>query len=264
MQTQFSFIVTTHLRASLLRRSLGAILAQTVTDFEIVVVADVLDADTAAVAAEMLRPHDVFIKRAGKPGPAESRNVGMSLARGEWVLFLDDDDSLEPHHLALLLEQIRSVGASAQVFFSDVQIVKENRGETGIEFLESDRLSFAQVPVESLFLRNFIPNNALAFRRTILEGCSVDAHLASIEDWDFLLAVCTKSLPLYYPGGGAIVHKDINPGTRRGTQPSSKDLRVIQDFLHIYRRWPAPTEELRQQRHALIRSVGLDLPLNWF
>ncbi len=260
----FSFIVPTHLRGHLLRRSLGSIRAQTFSDFEIIVVADALDADTALVAAELLRPQDTFVKRAGTPGPAQSRNEGMRHARGEWVLFLDDDDSLMPEHLAVLAQHIQQDGGKHKVYFSDLQVVYENRSETGIERLRADAVSLKDRPVESLFVKNFIPNNVLAFRRDVLEGCEVDWHLASQEDWDFLLAVCTKALPSYYPGGGAVVHKDVNPGTRRGTQTTSNDLTVVLDFLHVYRRWPAPSESLREQRQALIKGVGLELPTSWF
>ncbi|MEJ6004411.1 glycosyltransferase [Paucibacter sp. AS339] len=260
----FSFIVPTHLRASLLRRSIGSIRAQTMDDFEIIVVADALDQETALVAAELLRPEDTFVKRSGTPGPAQSRNEGMRHARGEWVIFLDDDDSLMPEHLATLVHQIKHDGGSKKVYFSDLQVVMENRTESGIERLRVDAVQLKDRPVESLFVRNFIPNNVLAFRRDVLEGCEVDWHLASQEDWDFLLAVCVKAMPSYYPGGGAVVHKDVNPGTRRGTQTTSNDLTVVLDFLHIYRRWPAPNEGLREQRQALIKGVGLDLPVSWF
>jgi glycosyltransferase involved in cell wall biosynthesis len=264
MSPQFSFIVTTHLRAPLLRRSLGSILAQSEQDFEIIVVADALDAGTGLAVAELLRPQDQFIKRAGRPGPAESRNVGMRAARGEWVLFLDDDDSLEPHHLAALTQAIGSLGGAHPVLFSDLQVVYENRGQQGIEFIKSEAIPLGHVPVENLHVKNFIPNNTLAFRRYLLEGLSVDTHMASLEDWDFLLAVCTRAMPRHYAGGGAVVHKDINPGTRRGSSDAANNLTVVLDFIHAYRRWPAPSEALREQRRALIRSVGLDLPANWF
>ncbi|MBV8124297.1 MAG: glycosyltransferase, partial [Paucibacter sp.] len=46
----FSIITPTHLRAELLRRALTSIRAQTFQDFEIIVVADAMDAATGAVA----------------------------------------------------------------------------------------------------------------------------------------------------------------------------------------------------------------------
>lgn len=264
MPPQFSIIVSTHLRAGLLRRSLGSLLAQSVQDFEIIVVADALDAGTAQVAAELLRPQDCFLKRNGKTGPAASRNAGLRLARGDWVLFLDDDDSFEPHHLAALQAAIQSQGDAHPVLFSDLQVVYENRSASGIEFIRREQIPLCHVPVANLHVKNFIPNNALAFRRSVLDGIEVDVHMASLEDWDFLLAVCARAMPRPYAGGGAVVHKDVNPGTRRGTSDAANDLTVVLDFIHAYRRWPAPNEALREQRKALIRSVGLDLPLNWF
>ena len=96
MSPLFTVIVTTHLRGPLLARALASLRAQTFQDFEVIVVADALDAGTAQACAEWLRPQDQFLKRSGKPGPAESRNVGLRLAKGEWILYLDDDDTHEP------------------------------------------------------------------------------------------------------------------------------------------------------------------------
>ena len=260
----FSIIIPTHLRPQVLRRAIASVLAQTFTDFEIVVVADAMDAGTGLAVAELLRPQDAFYKHHGRPGPAGSRNEGVRLARGEWVLFLDDDDSFMPHHLQRLVDEIRATQGAHPVLFSDIEVIRENRMDTGIEQLKREPISWASFPVASLYVKNFIPNNALAFRRTILDGCAVDPHMASLEDWDFLLSVCQRATPRHYLGGGAVVHKDVNPGTRRGTQAQSNDLTVLQDFLYVYRRWPAPTAELKAQRHALIKTIGLDLPMDWF
>ena len=263
----FSVITATHLRAPLLERALLSLRAQTCSDFELIVVADALDAVTAEVAARHLREQDLFIKRNGAPGPAASRNMGLDLARGEWLMFLDDDDSLLPHHLAHTQRHILQAGAgpAPQVLFSNVEVVTENREQAPPTLLSRATLELQAHPVSNLYLKNFIPNNALVFRRALLDACRVDPHLESQEDWDFLLAVCARALPSWYPGGGAVVHKDyVNPGNRRGTQTASKDNTVIADFLHVYRRWRAPTPELQAQRQALIKSVGLDLPVSWF
>jgi hypothetical protein len=39
---------------------------------------------------------------------------------------------------------------------------------------------------------------------------------------------------------------------------------VVLDFLHVYRRWPAPTPELKAARAGLLKGVGLALPVEWF
>ena len=79
----FSVITSTHLRAPLLRRALQSLRAQTFQDFEIIVAADAMDAETGAVVAELLGENDTFIKHNAGPGPATSRNAAMqAMARG--------------------------------------------------------------------------------------------------------------------------------------------------------------------------------------
>jgi hypothetical protein len=113
-----------------------------------------------------------------------------------------------------------------------------------------------------LYVKNFIPNNVLLFQRQALEGCITDPHLESLEDWDFLLSVCARAMPVYYEGGGAVVHKDYeNPEQGRGSRPEAFDANVVLDVLHVFRRWRAPSPEIQAQRQAQILSVGLNLPL---
>ncbi|MBV8380752.1 MAG: glycosyltransferase [Paucibacter sp.] len=263
--------MATHLRAALLRRALKSVLAQDATQLaqlEIIVVADALDAETGEELAELLRPQDQFLRRNGTPGPAESRNAAFKLARGDWLMFLDDDDTWTAGHLARVDEVLRGDASGHPCWYSDTVFQFEDRGldqgAHGVQALRQEVLDFGGRDAAQIFVKNFIPNNTLIFRRSLLDGLTVDPHLASQEDWDFLLGAATRALPRHYRGGGAIVHKDVNPGTRRGSQNSSNDQTVILDFLHVYRRWPAPTPELKAQRQALLKSVGLDLPVNWF
>lgn len=262
----FTVIVTTHLRASLLERALRSLREQSFQDFETVVVADALDAETAEVCARLLRPHDVFVKRSGAPGPARSRNLAMQLARSEWVTFLDDDDTYGPGHLQTAHEQVQRLApGGARVLFSDFDLLTEDRSQQPIVPQGRGRVALGTQPVSSLYAKNFIPNNALVFHRLALEACEIDPHLKSQEDWDFLLAVCSRHLPVHYAGGQAVVHKDyVNPGTRRGNSDAANDTSVVLDFLHVYKRWPAPTPELKAQRQELLKTAGLALPLEWF
>lgn len=254
--------MASHLRPATLARAIASLRAQTFADFEIVLTADALDAETAAVIARDLGPEDSFLKRTGANGPAESRNLGLARARGEWVIFLDDDDTLEPHHLATLKPHCDR--ADAQVLFTDITIVTEDRQKPGIPEL-SRQLTPLGGDTNGLWIKNFIPLHCLAYRRSVLQGLTFDPHLASQEDWDWLLGVCSRAMPQHVPGGGAVMHKDyVNPGARRGQQEASNNTTVILDFIHVYRRWPAPTPELKAARAGLLKNVGLALPVEWF
>lgn len=259
----FSIVMATHSRPATLARAIASLRAQTFADFEILLVADTLDAETAAVVARELGPADSFLKRTGPNGPAESRNRGLAMARGEWVVFLDDDDTFQPHHLATLKPHCEP--AKAQLLFTDITVVTEDRAQPGIPELGRVATPLHSADVNMLWVKNFIPLHCLAYRRSLLQGLTFDAHLASQEDWDWLLGVCSRAMPVHVPGGGAVMHKDfVNPGMRRGQQEASNNTTVVLDFLHVYRRWPAPTPELKAARAGLLKGVGLALPVEWF
>lgn len=258
----FSIVMATHRRPHLLARALASLRAQTCQDYEILLVADELDTASAALIARELRETDQFLKRSGPPGPAASRNLGLALARGEWVIFFDDDDSFEPHHLAGLLPHCRR--ADLQVVFSDVTIVTEDRLRPGIPELSRKFKDLSGFAPMGLWVQNFIPLHCAAYRRSLLQGLGFDTHLASQEDWEFLLSVCSRCLPRHVPGGGAVIHKDYVNAEQRGRQESSNNTLVLLDFLYTYRRWPAPTPELREARATLMRKSGLDAPVDWY
>jgi len=257
----FSVVVSTHLRPILLRRALQSLREQGFRDFETIVVADAWDRESAAVAAELLGDQDSFVKRSGEPGPASSRNLGMRMARGEWLLFLDDDDRFLPHHLQAVHAQARN--PDAQVLFTNCEVVAEDRTRPGMPADSTERVDLATRDVLGLWVKNFIPNNALAYRRSLLDGCQFDTHLASLEDWDFLLGVCSRALPKPCPGGGVAVHKDRVPGNSRNSRKEALGSILVLDVLHIYRRWPAPDDDLQSERQEYLAELGMRVPLEW-
>jgi len=84
----FSVIVPEHNSAEFMRKGLDSIKAQTFTDYELIIVCDACEDNTAEIAREY--SDKVFEIKAGRCGLA--RNKGLDEASGEWVLFMDDDD----------------------------------------------------------------------------------------------------------------------------------------------------------------------------
>ena len=88
MSQFFSVIVPAHNAADRIRKGLGSIKRQTFTDYELIVICDDCQDDTAKIAlgyADVVRCVDWH--SCGK-----TRNAGLEAATGEWVLFMDDDD----------------------------------------------------------------------------------------------------------------------------------------------------------------------------
>lgn len=89
----FSVIVPLHNAAGYMRKGLDSIWNQGFTDYELLMVCDSCTDNTKNVAIEYIRPvsaDNVFTVHFGRAGL--SRNAALDVARGEWILFMDDDD----------------------------------------------------------------------------------------------------------------------------------------------------------------------------
>lgn len=85
---KFSVIVPAHNSADFIRKGLDSIRSQTFTDYELIVVCDACTDDTERIAREYT--DNVIVIDRGLDGIA--RNAGINAAKGEWLLFMDDDD----------------------------------------------------------------------------------------------------------------------------------------------------------------------------
>jgi glycosyltransferase involved in cell wall biosynthesis len=94
---EFTVIVPTHRRAGFLDDALASVRAQTIEDFECIVVDDA-SPEPPVVPDD---PRFRVARREVNGGPAAARNTGLQEARGRFVAFLDDDDVFTPVRLAL-------------------------------------------------------------------------------------------------------------------------------------------------------------------
>jgi glycosyltransferase involved in cell wall biosynthesis len=106
-----SAAIITHNRARYLADAITSVLAQTVTDLELIVVDDGSTDDTPDVVAPYL--DRIRYVRQERRGKAAARNAAVELARGELIAFCDSDDSWYPDRLErqlAALEQQPHVG----------------------------------------------------------------------------------------------------------------------------------------------------------
>lgn len=95
-----------------LRECLDSVLAQTEPDWECIVVDDGSTDSSADIAAEFAAADSRF-RLVSQPNAGQSvaRNAGLDRARGEWVAFLDGDDTLHPEFLKTLLKAAKAEAA---------------------------------------------------------------------------------------------------------------------------------------------------------
>lgn len=95
-----SVIVPVYNVEKLLQRCIDSILAQTFTDFELLLIDDGSKDKSGEICDEYAAKDSrirVFHKQNG--GVSTARNIGIDKAQGEWIYFVDSDDIVLPSAL---------------------------------------------------------------------------------------------------------------------------------------------------------------------
>lgn len=98
MKPRLSIVIPTYNRPSILPRAVGSVLVACPEGADVIVVDDRSDTAVAALASLSADPRLRIVTNEATKGAAGARNFGVSIARGDIILFLDDDDELTPDY----------------------------------------------------------------------------------------------------------------------------------------------------------------------
>lgn len=261
----FTIIIPTHDRPLLLKRTLDSLIAQTCQDFKVVIVSDTAGYLPPYQELHQLSGRFIYVLRcAGAPGPAASRNLGLAIADADataatdYILFLDDDDTYRPDHLARLKARLERDRPA--LLFHDFQIQNEDRTVyPPTPMPGGQKVSIADVTDDSVYVRNRIPNSCVAYRSDVLRGVRNETGLIIYEDWDFLLSAMHGQRLVYFDTDGVVIHKSAATAPENMRRGNSRDDKIIEVMRELYRKHPAPNPSTRQARMALMASVGVVL-----
>src|ERR1700735_4941661 len=85
-------------KAPYVAETIQSVLAQTMADWEMIVVENGSTDEGPNVVRQFNDPR-IHLMESPKRGPGAARNLGLERARGEWILFLDADDLIERDYL---------------------------------------------------------------------------------------------------------------------------------------------------------------------
>jgi len=185
-----SVVIPTYLRPDLVRPAVDSVLAQTFENIEVIVIVDGRDDETLQVMARItdsrLRVH-VPDKNLGQ---SQARNAGVDLAKGEWVAFLDDDDTWMPHKLQ---EQL-TIAESSPAEYPVVSCRLIARTETN-DFIWPRRFPKKSESISDyLFCRHsffygegLLQTSTLLTRRELLQHLPFESRLQRFVDLEWVL-----------------------------------------------------------------------------
>jgi len=94
-----SIILPTYNRASLISRTIRSVLAQTFTNFELIIIDDASTDNTMEIIRAFQDPRIRIIRHEQNQGEANSRNSGLANTTADYVAFIDSDDEWMPRKL---------------------------------------------------------------------------------------------------------------------------------------------------------------------
>ena len=251
----FTVIIPTHNRPELLHRTLQSLIAQTYTYFTVIIVDDAASYIPPYEDLLTLQGRYIYIIRSGIAGPAESRNMGLALATSKYIIFLDDDDTLEPDHLQSLAVHLES--KPVDILFCDFKICNEERTTSPPTELSTNKISIKDVTRDSIFIRNRIPNSCLIYRRDIIKNIKFKNDLLIYEDWDFLLE-CIKENELHHQEiNSVVIHKSGATAPENMRRGNTRDDLIIEAMLYLYKKYPTENLQIKLARQNLLATAGV-------
>jgi len=114
MGVKVSVIIPTFNRGNVIGETLESVRAQTLTEWECIVVDDGSSDDTEELMKtyQEMDPRFTFIKRPTErnKGACTCRNIGLEHAKGEYIQFLDSDDLISNNKLEEQVKRLESIG----------------------------------------------------------------------------------------------------------------------------------------------------------
>lgn len=256
-----SVIVTTYRRHRHLIRAVVSVLIQKVdpdeAKFEVIVANDdpddeMVDQIVQVVAGEVgyqgslrvinRRPEDVG-------GVAASRNRAIEAARGDFLLFLDDDDFLVSGALASFLSVLKK-HACDFVYANHVHVIED----AGLNEITRIRKVQQDISYNDLLVMNRIPVGSFLIARRVIRHF-FDEGYTSLEDWVFLLDNLQGVRLVRGDFDAVTIGHSVEDGYRHRNREGGAS-RFVENVCRLYIRHPS-TEVLEPRREVL---ASVELP----
>lgn len=182
MGVTVSIIIPIYNSGICLENCLKSILELSFTDYECIMVDDGSDAFTASIVDRFADIDNRFVAiHKTNSGVSDTRNVGLSQATGDWIVFVDSDDTVSKQHLSIfedkrLTESYDLICCSAKgIHKSKVtyHIYENNsyKGDSAVdEFLSKTDAIKYMMPWDKFFSHSIIKKHNLKFNSNLSLG----------------------------------------------------------------------------------------------
>lgn len=181
-----SVVLSTFNRAERLKRAMVSILAQSFTDFELIVVDDASVDETEEVVKDFMQKDErvKYIKRDINFGThTRPKNDGTKAATCDLIAYFDDDNVMLPDHLAVLYKYQKD--SNADVVYGQSIMIDESMRNAPMIAISSDINNPQGI---NIFQQNFIDTNQVLVKKRAIEAIGGwDESLPRFADWNLFV-----------------------------------------------------------------------------
>jgi glycosyltransferase involved in cell wall biosynthesis len=198
---RFSIITPTYKRPELLKRAVDSVLAQTHTDWELIIINDSPQEESYHDFAAHINDSRIhYHPNRTNSGVNFSRNQALEKisAQSDWVIFLDDDDYFAPDTLATFKELIED--NPHRGWFITNRALANGTPITDIK--KSDRTySYA---FDYLILKRCMGDATHCIKTDLLHGIRFSKHIKNGEEWIFYYELGLREKMFYHDHNSTI------------------------------------------------------------
>ena len=219
---RFSIVIPTYNRAAFLPKAIESVLAQTYTDWELIVVDDGSTDNTREVVSQYTDERITYIYQENSERSA-ARNNGIAYAKGEYVCFMDSDEYIDENRLDLLYKAIENSTIKEACFYTDIRFEGcENYIREGKYF---------EYPINKDELIDFIIGAPqICCSKNILCKHQFNPQLSIGEDMELLFRITAEYPLIYIPNQASVVeieHEGRSVAFANKSKASEKELKTL-------------------------------------
>ena len=234
---KLSIIIPAYNAEQYIKQCLDSILQnskESLSKTEIIVINDGSTDNTLKILESYNHHKNIKIHTTKNQGVSAARNLGISLAKGEWVTFIDADDTVNSNFskVVSLVENSRS----SFIIFSNYDIETTDKKILTTQTLQSSM--YLSGPWSKVYNRQFLVKHKILFEKDILMGEDMLFNLEVIQNSDAIES---------YKMGFYNYRQNNNSATRRFNQ------KIIESDKNFYKKLEkilikphAPQEEMVQ------------------
>lgn len=227
-----SIIVPTYYRPDSLLEALNSILNQTYQNVEVIVVNDGGEDVEHRISPLNKKQNITYVKLASNRERSAARNVGIQIARGKYIAYLDDDDLFYPDHLETLVHFLE--GSDYKVAYTDANRAHQKKENGRYVVVKRDVPYSFDFDYDRILVDNFVPVLCFMHERSCLDeaGC-FDEDLTTLEDWDLWIRLSRKFKFAHIPR----VTCEFSWREDGTTTTSGKKMDFLRDRKRIYEKY---------------------------